>query len=85
MLDAIISNIIKFPSSVFRLNMDDRNQMEKTIFSYIEIIEFNVLAALDFNMNAPTGYDVLTSILKLSNEHYNFNPLLITVSEVAKH
>jgi hypothetical protein len=51
----------------------------QSVLTFIQFREFEVLISCDYNMTQPTGYDILTSLLKMSNSDYNFRDFLAVV------
>ena len=50
---------------------------------FVLMRESEIFISCKLNFNLPTGYDVLTSLLKMSNDTYNFDPLLTIVDHLA--
>ena len=48
---------------------------------YVQAIEFEILITQDWNMSDLAGYDIITLMLKFSNEFDNFDSLKTMISE----
>lgn len=50
---------------------------------FLHLRESEIFIACDWNFNLPSGHDVLSNLLKMSNDSYNFQPLLTVVNHLA--
>ena len=50
---------------------------------FLHLRESEIFISCGWNFNLPTGHDVLCSLLKMSNDSYNFSPLLTIVNRMA--
>lgn len=57
---------------------DDKGKeahMERLIESFIALSENEILVSHKWNLNLGSGEEILSQLLKLSNQDYDFNPL----------
>ena len=55
--------------------------MNTDMGNYIQEIEFEILITLDWNLSDLAGYDIITLLLKFSNEFDNFDSLKDMISK----
>ena len=51
--------------------------------AYSHCREFEILIACGWNVNIGTGYDILSSLLKMSNPSYNFAQMMEVTQKLA--
>ena len=58
--------------------------MEEIVHRVIHKTESDILQMNDWNLDLATGSDILAMILKLSNDEYDFNWLLVRANSKAR-
>lgn len=57
--------------------------MEAKINTVIQVREYEILIANDWNLDQPCGSELITSILKLANSEYDYTCLLGLVTDMS--
>ena len=68
-MSEIIPNVIEFKSELIGPSHHEviGKELEDTVMKFLNLREAEILIACDWNLNLPTGYDVLSTLLKMSN------------------
>jgi hypothetical protein len=85
LMSEIIPNVIERKTELLGPNLQliSGEVLEDNIMKFLHLRESEIFISCDWNFNLPTGYDVLSTLLKMSNENYNFSPLLTIVNQMA--
>jgi hypothetical protein len=84
-MSEILPNVIERKTELLgpNLQMIGGQVLEDSIMKFLFLRESEIFISCDWNFNLSTGYDVLTSLLKMSNDDYNFSPLVTVVDRMA--
>ena len=71
-------------NTIGNIPLEDDEELEHVVKNFMFLREYEILVACDWNFNMPTGYDVISILLKMSNMQYNFDKLLAIVHNLAR-
>lgn len=54
----------------------DYTQIDAQLNKFIQLRECDIIKCNNFNLHSFNGFDVLMMVLSLSNDHYNFEPII---------
>jgi hypothetical protein len=85
LMSEIIPNVIERKSDIIGHNHQSitGEELEDHIMKFLHLRESEIFISCDWNFNLPAGHDVLSNLLKMSNDSYNFQPLLTVVNQLA--
>ena len=84
-MSEIIPTVIEYKNELLGSNLQSVSgeELEDIAMKFLHLRESEIFIACGWNLNLPTGLDVLRSLLKSSNDSYNFSPLMTIINNMA--